>query len=255
MKYLEKETFSIDIEGDFVQVEFAFSELPNDMKMLSFLAGELSNSSFYFSTFANVTQTDSNDYTKSFGKHEQANWKPFAYEKRLKDAENVQKKKVSLEKSNNAESTKRSKITSYISFELKSRQEYVPLIGSYIDNAKPEPLHLKNNTIKERFMLLFKICVSQSNLKNFKSFANVPPSSLFGKFVSFVHYEMGCNFLANKIKSWYNENSGKIEKEFRFRFRGKESFLYMKNFPSLISMIISNVNNEQVKLRLHEIFY
>ena len=33
MKYLEKETFSIDIEGDFVQVEFAFSELPNDMKM------------------------------------------------------------------------------------------------------------------------------------------------------------------------------------------------------------------------------
>ena len=114
MKYLEKETFSIDIEGDFVQAEFAFSELPNDMKMLSFLAGELSNSSFYFSTFANATQTDSNDYTKSFGKHEQANWKPFAYEKRLKDAENVRKKKVSLEKSNNAESTKRSKITSYI---------------------------------------------------------------------------------------------------------------------------------------------
>jgi hypothetical protein len=31
-----------------------FAELPNDMKMLAFLAGELTNSATYFSTFADV---------------------------------------------------------------------------------------------------------------------------------------------------------------------------------------------------------
>ena len=36
------------------KVEFNVTQLPNDMKMLSYLAGELSNAATYFSTFANV---------------------------------------------------------------------------------------------------------------------------------------------------------------------------------------------------------
>lgn len=256
IKYLESEIFSITVEETIFKIEFLFCELPNDMKMLCFLGGELSNASFYFSTFANVNQKDSFDFTKSFSKVEHnASWKPFTYEKRIKDAEKVQNKKIVLEKSNLAKSTKRTKITSYIANELKSRQEFVPVIGKYIDCAKAEPLHLKNNTVKERFMFLLKICVAQSNLQNAKDFNSIPEESLFRKFVLFVQSNMGCNFLAGKIKTWYNENSGKVEKEFSFRFRGKESFLYFKHFPSLIVTILSLVKTEQIKLRLHEIYF
>ena len=38
-----------------------------------------------------------------------------------------------------------------------------------------------------------------------------------------------------------------------FRFRGKESFLYMKHFPSLIRMLLSNVTSKAVKKRLIEV--
>ena len=58
---------------------------------------------------------------------------------------------------------------------------------------------------------------------------------------------MACNFLANKIKRWVNRNGGKNEKEFSLRFRGKESFLYMKNIPSLIRILFLNVTSRAIK--------
>ena len=79
LHYLESKVF--DING--IKVEFVVGELPNDMKMLSFLAGELSNASTYFLTFANVCQQESNDYKKSFGVSGKDYWKPWNYEKRL----------------------------------------------------------------------------------------------------------------------------------------------------------------------------
>ena len=38
-----------------------FSEFPNDLKMMAFLAGELSVSTKYFSTFANVNTDNCDD--------------------------------------------------------------------------------------------------------------------------------------------------------------------------------------------------
>ena len=49
ISYLERNVFEVKT------VKFEFAEIPNDMKMLCFLAGELSNSSKYFSTFGNVS--------------------------------------------------------------------------------------------------------------------------------------------------------------------------------------------------------
>ena len=101
----------------------------------------------------------------------------------------------------------------------------LPLIEHYIDVAKAEPLPLKNNTIKERFMILFKIAIGQMvSSSNVKCFSDLSVDSLFLKFVEFVRKQMACNFLANKIKRWFNEKGGKNEKEFSFRFRGKENF-------------------------------
>ena len=52
--YLESKVFLVSVDTENVKVEFKLAELSNDMKMLSFLAGELSNSAKYFTTFADV---------------------------------------------------------------------------------------------------------------------------------------------------------------------------------------------------------
>ena len=70
------------------------------MKMLSFLAGELSNSAAYFTTFANVNQSEANDYKKSFGILSQHSWRPFPYSKRVSDARKVAKKRNCWKKKN-----------------------------------------------------------------------------------------------------------------------------------------------------------
>ena len=145
------------------------------------------------------------------------------------------------------ESTKHKKLLAYIGKELTR-------IEHYIDVAKAKPLHLKNNTIKERFMVLFKIAIGQmSSGSGVKCFSEIPADSLFIKFVDFARNEIGCNFLATKIKRWFNDIGGKYEKEFGFRFRGKESFLYMKHFPSLIKNLFINVTNKAINKQLIEV--
>ena len=72
-----------------VKVEFKITELPNDKKMLSFLASELSNSAAYFTAIANVSQSDVYDYKTIFGIPSQHSLRPFSYSKRVKDASKV----------------------------------------------------------------------------------------------------------------------------------------------------------------------
>ena len=254
IKFLESKVFNIDLGGQSYKVEFKLGEMPNDMKMLAFLAGELSNAAYYFSTFANVNKKDSNNYSKCIGPNKD-DWKLWDYDKRLQDSAKVSKKIKDLEKSKSNANTQRSNLTLYMSQVLESRQEEKPLVGEYINRAKCEPLHLKNNCVKELFMKVFKICLSQSNLQKCKTYKEIPESSVIVKFLAFVKGEMGCNFLANKIITWYNESCGKTEKEFSFRFRGKESFAYLKHFDELIYKLLCNVSAEQVKFRLHQIFH
>ena len=96
--YLESKVISICMDSADVNVEFKLCELPNDMKMLCFLAGELSNSAKYFTTFADVNTDDCRQYDKSYG----TDWKPFGYNKRLQDSVKVLKKKSELAKTTNA---------------------------------------------------------------------------------------------------------------------------------------------------------
>ena len=239
------------------KVEFRVGELPNDMKMLCYLSGELTNTATYFSSFANVSQSSSNDFKKTFmvngSANSNENWSPWNYAKRISDAEKVAKKKSELNKTNNAESTKRQKLTAYISKDLQSRQEFKPILGQFVSCAKAEPLHLKNNTVKEHFMKLFKICTAETNFRNFKNFKDLPSAALIVKFVIFIHNEMNCNFLSKKITTWFNESFTTGNKEFGFRFRGKVSFHFLKNFPKLILFIFNEVKNVKLKQRLMEI--
>ena len=61
---------------------------------------------------------------------------------------------------------------------------------------------------------------------------------------------IGCNFLVRKIERWVNDNSGNVEKDFTFRFRGKESLLYMKHFPALIGMLLNENNDRNIRLKV-----
>ena len=85
----------------------------------------------------------------------------------------------------------------------------------------------------------------------FKCFKDIPETLLFVIFVSYVRRGMSCNYLAEKVVQWFNETSGKLDAVFSFRFRGKESAAFLKNFPELIKLILNNVTSQSSTLILH----
>ena len=108
IKYLEIHPFNIEYDGKSFQVEFKLESLPNDMT-LAFLAGELTNSADYFSTFANVHKDNANVHSICYNTGKNTDWMPFTYQKRLNDAKLVEL----LKKTNTAATFRRT---------LKSRQ-------------------------------------------------------------------------------------------------------------------------------------
>ena len=140
-----------------MSVSFQFELLPNDMKYLAFLGGKPTISASYFSPFADVNKNEINHLQGTFGLTPDNKWKPWKYSDRLKVADAVAKKKQQLRPS-----TKREKITSLIS-QKKSRQKFPPLVGKFIDKAKAEPLHLKNNVWQQWNLSVLKYALSRRN--------------------------------------------------------------------------------------------
>ena len=223
--------------------------------MAACLAGELPNSAHYFSTFANVNADDANDITKTFGlKGSGADWQPFEYSKRVQDAKDVAKEAKTIKKGNQSDQRKRNLLTAYIR-SLGSRQEFEPLVQEYVDLMKCEPLHLKNNTCKDLFMSLLKIVFVEAKISSCKNVSDVPEGNIFLDFLEFVHHKMNCNFLKKKLVKWFNDNSGNIEKDFSFRFRGKESYGYLKHFPKLIQMLMNKNISKSSKEKLAQFHF
>ena len=235
-------------------MQFTLKELPNDMKFLAFIAGELPNSSHYFTTFANVNHDDAVDVSKSM---EAGHWKEWSYEKRVSDAKKVEILKVKLEtgKKKLAETTKRDKILTEIR-SLESRQEREPLAGKAIVFAKAEPLHMKNNVCKVLFMKIFSVCTSNNNCDGSKKFKDQAEDSLFLKLIQFVRSKdgMSCNKLARSMTTWFDE-SKKKDRAFSFRFRGHESKRYLLRFPELVKLVLTHNLNEKEIDGLYEVFY
>ena len=67
-----------------VNVRFQVSELQNDMKMIAFLCGEISNAAKYFSSFANVSSDNVNNLKGTFGNDKNGTWQPWNYDSRKK---------------------------------------------------------------------------------------------------------------------------------------------------------------------------
>ena len=135
--YLESKASTVDGKT----VKFEFAEIPNDIKVLSFLGGELSNSAKSFSSFGNVTYDDMANLQFTFGRAHTNQWKPWEYGKCFKVAKQVGELKNKLPKTSLSASTKQGRVTSLLA-ENQSRQEFAPRIGKLIGKAHVEPLHL-----------------------------------------------------------------------------------------------------------------
>lgn len=237
---LEKSTFSLDCNGTSIDVKFKISELPNDMKMLAFLAGELSNAAMYFSTFADVSSDTMNKLDSTFGFTGKEVWKPWRYETRINVAKQVGTLKKSLAKKQMAASTRRSKITSFIA-QKHSRQELEPVVGKLIDQAHVDPLHLKNNACARAHQQLLNEVIAMSKLTDeVNSFSQVPAQSPFNRYIVAMH-KCGLSRLAKKVTKWFDETKAN-GKSFDYRFTGKDSRLFLLHFMSLISAIECSAN-------------
>ena len=241
--------------GKQVKVKFCIGELPNDMKMLSFLGGELSNSAKFFSPFANVSTDNANDVSGTFGRGEGNTWKPWQYTERLKVVKRVEKFKQKVSKQNLAESTKRSKVTSFIA-EMGSRQEFEPLLGEIIDRAQVDPLHLKNNACALVHRYLLEEVMMLSNLPNsVKTFSQISRTSPISTFIEILKTKCHLSRLANGIVKWFNETRGD-GKPFDYRFTGRDSRGFLHNFMFLISVVEPYAKNAfRQQLVFHALSY
>ena len=165
-------------------------------------------------------------------------------------------KKAELHKKNMKKCMFPQNLTTFIGKSLKSKQEEIPLVGKDIDKAYCEALNLKNNVLKEMLLKVMNMTLSETILpKTLKSFHDLSDSKLFFDFIQFVKEGMNCNFLANKIIACFNENQdAKKQKDFAFRFRGKESYKYLQNFLLLILNVIRRVTKTK-KVSLTQVFY
>ncbi|XP_048580094.1 uncharacterized protein LOC116606566 isoform X1 [Nematostella vectensis] len=248
-----------DIEGtlyeiDGFHVSFQFAELPNDMKMLAMLAGELSNAATYFSSFANVSSADSGNLQGRFGTDEECKWKPWSYNQRNEVASKVKALKAKLENQTLCQQTKRSKVTDFIS-KQKSRQEFQPMLGKFIDKAHVEPLHLKNNAWQYFFRSVLKEALGKTCLlPSHKTFEEIPPDSCFARVINALQHEVKTKRLAKRVRQWYNETQGK-KGDLQYRFTGKESRLFCHNFMRLLKYLSSEEDTPKQKQTVLALVY
>lgn len=232
---IEEKTYVLSHNNQPVNVKFYVAELPNDMKMLAFISGELSNSAKYFSSFSDVTKETGVFIDGTFGKEEKHKWHPWKYSDRLAVVKEVNSLKQKLSKAKVSESNKRNKITTFIASK-SSRQEFIPPLGSIIDRAHVEPLHLKNNLCALLHRHFLETVLKLSITHGFSSFAQLPKKCPFSCYVRTLQEKCGLQRLAKKVVKWFDDNRGK-ERSFDYRFTGRDSRMFVHNFMFLISCI------------------
>ena len=125
----------------------------------------------------------------TFGDDDTDTWKPYTYAQHLSLADRVAAFQAADAKSGLTQNPTHvpNRLTSFTSDTLECRQVEKPLIGKYTDLSKLEPLHCKNNTVKELFVKLLKHACNITNIGNTKKFNNRARNQSLPMFVSYVH--------------------------------------------------------------------
>ena len=246
MEEIEKGLFRF---GDTI-IRFRFAEFPNDMKMLAYLGGELTNAAKYFSTFADISSDKLCDVSKSSGSEQHNDFRPWEYHKRLAVAKKVADVKGNLNNTKQAPRTKRSKVTAFITSN-KSRQKFEPIIGKFIDRAHVDPLHLKNNALQHTHKIMLYEAIQKSSLdSNVTNMREVPKDAPLLKSVQALKCEYQLSRLANKVTRWFNETKAD-GKEFDYRFTGRDSRMFLHNFMYLVQSLESHADTARQTFRLN----
>ena len=237
MSRIEEQAFKV--HG--VDVKFRLALAPSDMKFVALLAGELTNSANYPCTFAQVQKGDftSLEIAKS--------WKPWSYEQRMIAAAKVQKFKMTLPITLKSS---RAKITKFIS-DLKSRQEFPPVIGKYVDMIKAEPLHLKNNAWQQWHMLIFREALVHTSSKSLDATLEIQQlsDSVFKRYYMMLK-TLRLGKVAKKIATWFKEDR-RGNKPLELRFTGEESLKLSRNFMQMISVLYSDELDQAAQCKVH----
>ncbi|XP_028417825.1 uncharacterized protein LOC114542490 [Dendronephthya gigantea] len=233
MEIIEKKTYLI--EG--ISISFSFELLPADMKWLAFISGELPNSATYFSSFANVSESEKSQMGKTFGSTSDDYFQPWDYQKRLEVVKRVEKYKSKLTQK---QLVGRTKVTQFIASQ-KSRQEFEPILGPFIDKAVVEPLHLANNNWQFLFTELFEYVLYSKTVIpcSAKKITDLPKSCCLRKFLSCLKKKVKANRLYNSILRWFREGR-KTGNAFHFRFTGQETRLMCNGFSKLVKVLLPN---------------
>ena len=102
---------------------------------------------------------------------------------------------------------------------------------------------------------MWKVLYSSENHPKTKSFKDLPSDDSFSQLVYFVKKEMNLNQLATRTKAWFNETSRGVEKDFSFRFRGEESYGFLRFFPALVLRFLPLLTKDDAIRRLLEFHY
>ncbi|XP_070545138.1 uncharacterized protein [Ptychodera flava] len=235
-----------------LNVTFQVSLLPFDQKGLATMCGELSNAAQFFSSFANVSKADKDCIGADIGPNKK--WHEWKYDKRIKDVEALEKFKSAPKNKTGKPKTVRQRITQFIASQ-KSRQEFVPPLGRFIDFARVEPLHLKNNAWQYYFQMLLTDAVvhtSQSDIDKGVQIENLPRESCLYKFLFALKYNVKVGKLYRKIVKYFNENNAKSTSQISaiYRFTGEESRKLAWHFTSLIRSLTGDNVNAKRRARL-----
>lgn len=231
---LENQVFTV--KGQ--QVRFTFKLLPSDMKWLSKFSGELSNAATYPNPFANVTQKDLKERGHTLGTGAQDKWKPWSYNFRMQVAKKVAQFKKTQRKPTNASQTQtlHTKVCQFIA-NLKSRQEYEPILGPLVQNAKSDSLHVGNNCWGHWHKRLFTKVMEYAKVgTNVKTVFQLPENNASRKYLKTLRFKMKCKKLYNKVLRWFKEKRKNCD--FEFRFTGEETKKFCNGFMYLTEDLV-----------------
>ncbi|PFX20682.1 hypothetical protein AWC38_SpisGene14836 [Stylophora pistillata] len=168
----------------------------------------------------------------------EATWQPWDYTKRLIMAERVEKLKTKLR---DPMGKQRNEVTKIIA-QNKSRQEFVPPLGMYVDLLKAEPLHNTNNAWQSWFLTALAIVMHYTHQNLLKSATavsdlHVPDSSPLLAFLKCPKDTLKCGRLYKAFLRWFSEKQKKGI-SFSYRFTGLESKYFCWEFGTLIQELL-----------------
>ena len=240
--YIEKQMYVLPASQ--TKARFTVELIPSDMKWAATFSGELSNAAHFFSTFGNVSESDK--CTLNGCPAETCTWKPWLYKDRLEVAAKFTAKKAELEKTSLAESTKRSKVLSYIQ-SLNCRQEYAPVLKGLVDKIYAEPLHNSNNGWQQLHILILGHANDKSVIPSTcTDVSKMPNCPLASHLITLK--QIRASRLFKKVKKWFCQGrKGTLS----YRFTGKETGIMCQNFTKLVIAVSSEQDTPIQSLQIN----